>query len=111
MNKRKNGDNQKFGVMPVEQLRKIAGKDLCDGWLNGTYPLPPICKALDFRLREFDRGRAVFIGAPDVRYYNPIGSVHGGYISALLDSAMACAVHSTLSPGKSLTSYRKSCLI
>ena len=103
MDKKMSVGNHKFGVIPPEQIRKISGKDLCDGWLNGLYPLPPICDTFDFRLSEVDHGRAVFIGTPDARYYNPIGSVHGGYISKLLDSAMACAVHSTLSAGQGLT--------
>jgi uncharacterized protein (TIGR00369 family) len=103
MHKKTGVNNNKFGIIPPEQIRKIAGKDLFDGWLKGIYPLPPICNTLDFRLSEVDHGRAVFTGTPDARFYNPIGSVHGGYISTLLDSAMACAVHSTLSAGKSLT--------
>jgi uncharacterized protein (TIGR00369 family) len=32
-----------------------------------------------------------------------MGSVHGGYICTLLDSAVGCAVHSTLPPGKGFT--------
>jgi len=30
---------------------------------------------------------------------NPLGTVHGGIASTLLDSAMSCAVHTTLEPG------------
>jgi len=41
----------------------------------------------------------VFAGVPKYEFYNPLGSVHGGYIAALLDSCMACAVHSTLEIG------------
>src|SRR5215210_8301422 len=35
--------------------------------------------------------------------YNPIGTVHAGFAATLLDSAMACAVHSTLKRGDSYT--------
>ena len=48
-------------------------------------------------------GRAVFAGIPSERFYNPMGVVHGGWISALLDSAMACAVHSLLKEGQGST--------
>ena len=36
-------------------------------------------------------------------HYNPIGVVHGGLALALLDSAMGCAVHSTLPAGVAYT--------
>ena len=32
-------------------------------------------------------------------HQNPLGTVHGGIITTLLDSAMGCAVHTTLPPG------------
>ena len=37
------------------------------------------------------------------RHYNPIGTVHGGWIATLLDSCVGCAVHSTLPAGKAYT--------
>lgn len=58
---------------------------------------PNIGKTLGFRLVEIARGRAVFEGNPGLEVYNPIGTVHGGYAAALLDSACGCAVHSQLS--------------
>jgi len=48
-------------------------------------------------------GRAVFQGTPDRRHYNPLGSVHGGYFCTLLDSALGCAVQSTLPTGTGYT--------
>jgi uncharacterized protein (TIGR00369 family) len=45
----------------------------------------------------------VFTGTPDRFVYNPLGTVHGGYAATLLDSAMGCAVHSTLPAGKAYT--------
>jgi uncharacterized protein (TIGR00369 family) len=37
-------------------------------------------------------------------HYNPLGTVHGGVISTLLDTAAACAVHTTLAAGEFYTS-------
>lgn len=54
---------------------------------------------MDIRLTEIEKGRAVFTGTPQEFHYNPLGTVHGGYGATLLDSAMGCAVHSTLDPG------------
>jgi uncharacterized protein (TIGR00369 family) len=45
----------------------------------------------------------VFEGEPGEEHYNPIGVVHGGYAATLLDSALGCAVHTTLPAGVSYT--------
>jgi uncharacterized protein (TIGR00369 family) len=48
-------------------------------------------------------GKAIFEGIPEFRHYNPIGAVHGGFAATLLDSAVACSVHSTLAKGETYT--------
>jgi uncharacterized protein (TIGR00369 family) len=53
---------------------------------------------------ELGEGRAVFEGEPGEEHYNPIGVVHGGYAATLLDSALGCAVHTTLPAGVGYTS-------
>ena len=58
---------------------------------------PGIAASLEFTLAEVDTGVAVFVGTPGEHAYNPIGTVHGGYAAALLDSCCGCAVHSKLS--------------
>ena len=67
---------------------------------------PGIMVALDFDFVEVDTGRAVFAGIPDEHAYNPIGTVHGGYTAALLDSACGCAVHSRLTAAQAYTTPR-----
>ncbi len=57
---------------------------------------PPIGDTLDFTFTEVGDGWAVFEGTPGLHAYNPLGTVHGGYAAALLDSACGCAVHSKL---------------
>lgn len=72
--------------------------------IAGELPQPPIAEQFDFYLAEIENGRAVFSGVPKEDFYNPLGTAHGGYIATLLDSAMACAVHSTLEAGRGSTS-------
>jgi uncharacterized protein (TIGR00369 family) len=79
----------------------MPGLELLTGIMEGSLPAPPIQLALDFRIVRVERGFAAFAGNPKFEYYNPLGSVHGGYTAALLDSCMACAVHSTLEAGYS----------
>jgi uncharacterized protein (TIGR00369 family) len=83
--------------------RTLSGLDYMRGVLRGDFPGAPIAGTLGFTLAEVDPGRAVFVGMPDRFVYNPIGVVHGGYAATLLDSAMGCAVHTTLAAGKAYT--------
>ena len=91
------------GVTPLDQVKHLSGLEFMRGILEGRFPPAPIAAALKFELVEVDHGRAVFEGAPDFGFYNPIGSVHGGYAATLLDSCMGCAVHSALPAGQAYT--------
>jgi len=94
---------QANGTIPIAQAKTLTGYQLIKGILEGAFPVPPISKVLNFRLAEIEPGRAVFKGQPSLDYYNPIGSVHGGYAATLLDSCMGCAVHTTLPAGVGYT--------
>jgi uncharacterized protein (TIGR00369 family) len=87
------------GVTPVEEVKKLSGLEFLRAIQEGRLPPPPIARHLGFALAEVEEGRALFVGTPDFSVYNPIGSVHGGYIATLLDSAMSCAVHTTAPAG------------
>ena len=70
---------------------------------SGELPRPPIGETLDFVPIHIEYGMAVFQGRPAKKHYNPLGTVHGGWFATLLDSAVGCAVHSTLPAGKGYT--------
>ena len=82
------------GLSGLEYLRKIVASEL---------PRPPIAGLMNFNITEVSEGRAVFTVEPAEYHYNPIGVVHGGLAATLLDSAMGCAVHSTLPAGGGYT--------
>ncbi len=63
----------------------------------------PMGETLGFNLVEVERGRVVFEGTPDRSVYNPLGSVHGGYATTLLDSACGIAAHSMLEANRGHT--------
>lgn len=79
---------------------KLAGLDFLKGLREGVHPAPPFAAATDIWMAEVESGRVVFEASPSSRFYNPLGSVHGGWIATLLNSAMGCAVHSLLKPGQ-----------
>ena len=72
--------------------------------LDGTLPAAPIARTLDFAPVSVEPGTVVFEFTPAEFHYNPIGSVHGGMISTLCDSACGCAVQSLLPAGTYYTS-------
>jgi uncharacterized protein (TIGR00369 family) len=74
----------------LEQMRAIIG---------GTGTPPPVAELLGFSLDRADEGEAVFSMDPRTEHTNPLGTVHGGILTTLLDSAMGCAVHTTLPAG------------
>lgn len=92
-----------IGVLPVEKIAHLSGLEALRGMLAGELPAPPISKTLNFWLTEADEGRALFTGHALADFRNPLGTTHGGWISTLLDSAMACAVHTMIRPGQSYT--------
>ncbi|MCO5108738.1 MAG: PaaI family thioesterase [Burkholderiaceae bacterium] len=91
------------GKIPAGELARGPGLDFLERIGRGEIPSPPIMQTLDFVPVEAERGRMVFQGTPKPDYYNPIGSVHGGYIATLLDSALGCAVHTMLERGYGYT--------
>jgi uncharacterized protein (TIGR00369 family) len=91
------------GVATPEQVAGLSGLQTLHAMLAGDLPYPPIAETLDFQLIEADYGKAVFQGTPQLRHYNPLGSVHGGWYATLLDSALGCAVHTTLPSGMAYT--------
>jgi uncharacterized protein (TIGR00369 family) len=82
---------------------ELTGIDYMRALAEGELPPPPIAVLMRMRPVEVEPGRAVFEGEPGEEHYNPIGVVHGGYASTLLDSALGCAVHTTLDAGEAYT--------
>ena len=87
----------------AEAARGLTGLEFLRKVVSGELPRPPISALMNFGLAELEEGRAVFTVEPAEYHYNPIGVVHGGLAATLLDSAMGCAVHSTLPAGAGYT--------
>lgn len=93
----------KAGLADPQAVRGKTGLQLMQGMLDGTLPSPHIGETLDFTLLEVEKGKVIFQGTPQLKHYNPLGSVHGGWYATLLDSAMGCAVHTMLAAGQGYT--------
>jgi uncharacterized protein (TIGR00369 family) len=82
----------------------LTGREFLEAVRAGRIPPPPIARLLGFELTAVGDGEATFSGTPDESVFNPIGTVHGGYVATLLDSALGCAVQTTLPAGTAYTS-------
>lgn len=87
-------------VLSMEEILEISGLDMMEGILKGVYPAAPIANILNYKVHAVEKGRVVFRGTPNLESRNPMGTLHGGWYGTILDSAMACAVMTTLPAGK-----------
>ncbi len=94
---------RQYGVVAPEVLKSYSGLEFLKAMIAGEFPNPPMSELLGFHLVEIEEGRAAFEGLPEFRHYNPIGTVHGGFAATLLDSALGCAVFSTIAKGEAWT--------
>ena len=83
--------------------RTTTGLEYLQRILRGEIPSVPIGDTLGFRITEVEKGRVVLLGNPDRRSYNLIGTVHGGWAAAILDSALALSALSTLEADQGFT--------
>ena len=87
-------------VLSMEEILEISGLEMMQGILKGIYPAAPIAKILNYKVHAVEKGKVVFRGTPNLESRNPMGTIHGGWYGTILDSAMACAVMTTLPAGK-----------
>lgn len=92
-----------LGSIPYADFGEYTGLQMLQRLVDGDYPAPPISERLNFALTEVGEGRAVFSGLPGVQHLNPLGGVHGGWAATIMDSALACCVHTLLERGEAYT--------
>jgi len=83
--------------------RPLTPLELYKKFLAGGRARAPMAEHMNMSMTEVEYGRIVFTGVPEAKYYNPMGTVHGGYFGTLLDTAMGCAVHTACKPGQGYT--------
>ncbi|MBZ0320232.1 MAG: PaaI family thioesterase [Anaerolineae bacterium] len=80
-------------------VRKLSGLQTLDASLRGEFPDPPIAHLLGTSLIEAEYGWAVFTFTPAEFHCNFFGYVAAGMITTVVDSALGCAIQSTLPAG------------
>ncbi len=91
------------GFTRLNDVAHLSGLQIMQGMLHGDLPHARMGRTLGFLPVEISEGLAIFQGAPGPDHMNPMGGIHGGWYSTLLDSAMGCAVHTRLPAGRGYT--------
>ena len=81
----------------------MSGFEAVRAYATGRFPRPPLGELMDLSVSSPEPGSATFEFTPTELFDNPMGTLHGGIIGTLLDSAMGMAVLSTLEPGAAFT--------
>jgi len=79
------------------------GLGMMRAMIAGVGAPPSMAKTMNFTLDEVGAGKAVFSGTPTEDHYNPAGVIHGGWAATILDSALGCAVQTTMAEGEAYT--------
>lgn len=87
----------------AKEIQRMSGLECLQAIVDGRLPAPPSLSLLGLRIEEVKEGHVIMSMTPAEQHYNAAGSIHGGIISTLLDSAMGNAVHSTLPVGRAYT--------
>lgn len=91
------------GLATPQQVHGKTGLQVMTALLEGDLPHPYMADTFDCELVELGDGLAIFQATPQLKHYNPLGSVHGGWYATLLDFALGCAVQTRLPAGRSYT--------
>jgi uncharacterized protein (TIGR00369 family) len=92
-----------YGVSAPEEIARRTGLEFLRAIVNNELPQAAMAGTLAFRMTEVGDGYAIFEAKPGPELFNPLGTVHGGWALALIDSATGCAGHTLLPAGVGYT--------
>lgn len=95
--------DQEFGQIPMDLAITLSGMEVYEQMISGALPPPPMYKVANIRLLSAEAGHTKLEAVPLEDHYNPIGTVHGGWIATLLDAALASCVHTCVPLGSGFT--------
>ena len=87
----------------IKAAATLSGLEFLRALQKGDIPPPPMALLMNLAIVEVEKGRTVFSATPGPEHYNPHGTIHGGYTATLFDTALGCAVQSSLDRGVGYT--------
>jgi uncharacterized protein (TIGR00369 family) len=86
---------------PSEMIKAMGGKtglEILQEVVHGGYRAP-IQDTLEMDVAAVEEGRVEYQLTPQEFHFNPAGTLHGGVMATIVDSAMSCAIWTTLPAG------------
>lgn len=88
----------------AQRWSQLSGREFLEEIGNGGIPLPPILSVLDISEGSMGEGWIEFSMRPQPYMLNLAGTVHGGVLATLVDSALTCALVTKLPQGMACVS-------
>jgi uncharacterized protein (TIGR00369 family) len=82
---------------------RVTGLEIMRAIASGVFPNAPAAVLLGMECTEVADGHVRFTANAAAALTNPQGTIHGGIVATLLDTAMTCAIFTKLPAGKSCT--------
>lgn len=92
------------GTADPRTIMDRTGKEQIAAIMNNKAPAPSMARAMTQWISDVGDGVVEFRGEPSADVLNPGGIVHGGWAMTLLDSALGCAIQTTLDKGEFIVS-------
>jgi uncharacterized protein (TIGR00369 family) len=92
-----------YDVVPTQVMASMTGLEFMQAMVEGRLPAAPITGTMGFLVTKVDKGYALAEAVPSFAYYNPIGTVHGGYAATLMDTVLGVSVHTMMEKGQGYT--------
>ncbi|WP_164157488.1 PaaI family thioesterase [Sandarakinorhabdus rubra] len=83
----------------ADKIARPTGLELMQALVAADTTRRGMSQLMNFQGGAAGDGWMEFVAEPQAAHLNPLGIVHGGFAATLLDSAMGCAVHTTLPAG------------
>lgn len=80
-----------------------SGLERMQAYVRGENPVGGMVRLLGFRPLVAEHGLMRLEAEPSSAHTNAGGTIHGGYITTLLDTAMGCAAITVLGAGRGVT--------
>lgn len=87
----------------IDKAQGLSGLEFLQKMQTGTLKNAPATDTLALYISTCEWGKVEFEFLPADFHFNAVGTVHGGVISTILDSAMGCSLLSTLDANTTFT--------
>lgn len=80
-------------------VSEMSGLEILQALARGELPMGSIADTIPMTMINVEQGQVTLQATANKTHLNPMGAVHGGFASTLLETAGWCSVYSTIEKG------------